>query len=206
MWYAILLGALVSYLLGNLNGAVCISTLVSHEDVRTHGSGNAGLTNFVRSYGTASAALVILIDGVKTILACLVCGQLLEPYGLALEGKMLGAVLVTLGHNFPACLGFKGGKGILCGAASLLTMDLRLFAVLVLVFALCVALTRYVSLGSIVVAAGYSIGFAVLYADRPWVIAGAICIGVLAIFMHRSNIVRLCKGTENRLTKKEKKK
>ncbi len=205
MWYAILLGALVSYLLGNLNGAVCISTLKSHEDVRTHGSGNAGLTNFIRNYGTASAALVILIDGAKTALSCLVCGQLLEPYGLALEGKMLGTIMVTLGHNFPACLGFKGGKGILCGAVSVLTMDLRLFAVLAVIFAVCVAATRYVSLGSILVAAGYAVGFALLYTDRPWVVAGAVFIGALAIFMHRGNIVRLVKGTESKLGQKGKK-
>ncbi len=206
MWYAIFLGALVSYMLGNLNGAVCISTLVSHEDVRTHGSGNAGLTNFVRNYGTAGAALVILIDGAKTALACLVCGQLLAPYGMTMEGKMLGAVMVTLGHNFPGCLGFKGGKGILCGAVAALTMDLGLFAILLVVFAVVVGITRYVSLGSILVATGFSVGFSLLYADRPWAVAGAVFIGALAIFMHRGNIVRLCKGTENRLTKKEKKK
>ncbi len=205
MWYAILLGALVSYMLGNLNGAVCISTLKSHEDVRTHGSGNAGLTNFVRNYGTASAALVILIDGAKTALSCLVCGQLLEPFGLTLEGKMLGAVMVTLGHNFPAALGFKGGKGILCGAVSLLTMDIRLFLVLALIFGVLVAATKYVSLGSIVVAAGYAVGFAVLYGDHPWVVAGGFFIGALAIFMHRGNIVRLIKGTESKLGRKGKK-
>lgn len=205
MWYAILLGALVSYMLGNLNGAVCISALKSHEDVRTHGSGNAGLTNFIRNYGTASAALVILIDGAKAILACLVCGQLLEPYGLILEGKMLGAVAVTLGHNFPACLGFRGGKGVLCGAVSLLTMDLRLFAILAAVFFVCVALTRYVSLGSILAAAGFSIGFILFHGDKPWVVAGAVAIGVLCIFMHRANIVRLIKGTESKLGQKGKK-
>ncbi len=202
MWYAILLGALVSYMLGNLNGSVCISALKAHEDVRSHGSGNAGLTNFIRNYGTASAALVILIDGAKTALACLVCGQLLEPYGLELEGKMLGAVLVTLGHNFPACLGYRGGKGVLCGAVSVLTMDIRIFAVLAVVFFACVKLTRYVSLSSILVAAGYSIGFAILYWDKPWVVAGAVLIGGLCIFMHRGNIARLIKGTESKVGKK----
>ncbi len=202
MWYAILIGALVGYMLGNLNGAVCISALTAHEDVRTHGSGNAGLTNFVRNYGTASAALVILVDGVKTALSCLVCGLLLEPYGYGIEGKMLGAIAVPLGHNFPAALGFKGGKGILCGGIAALVMDIRLFAVLLVIFAICVLATRYVSLGSIIVAAGFSVGFALLYPDHPWVVAGGIIIGLLAIFMHRGNIVRLLKGTESRLGKK----
>ncbi len=205
MWYAILLGALVSYMLGNLNGAVCISTLKAHEDVRSHGSGNAGLTNFIRNYGTASAALVILIDGVKTVLACLVCGLLLEPYGFALEGKMLGAVMVTLGHNFPATLGYRGGKGVLCGAMALLTMDPLLFLILAAVFVAVVAATRYVSLGSVLVAAGFGIGFAIRYWSQPWVVAGGLFISGLVIFMHRSNLRRLLKGTENRLDKKEKK-
>ncbi len=202
MWYAILLGALVSYLLGNLNGAVCISALKAHEDVRTHGSGNAGLTNFIRNYGTASAALVILIDGSKAVLSCLVCGLLLEPYGLALEGKMLGAVLVTLGHNFPAALGFRGGKGILCGAMAVLTMDLGLFLILAAIFVLSVVLTRYVSLGSVFGAGAFAIGFAVCYTDRPWVVAGGVFLGLLAIFMHRGNLVRLLRGTESKLGQK----
>ncbi len=204
MWYAILLGALVSYLLGNLNGAVCMSALLAHDDVRSHGSGNAGLTNFVRNYGTASAISVILIDGAKTALSCLVCGLLLEPYGLRMEGQMLGTVMVTLGHNFPACLGFKGGKGVLCGAVSVLVMDIRLFAVLMAVFALCVLLTRYVSLGSILVAIGYMAGFLILHLDKPWVAAGAVLVGSLAIFMHRANIVRLVKGTESKFGQKGK--
>ncbi len=202
MWYAIILGVLVGYMLGNLNGAVCISTLKAHEDVRTHGSGNAGLTNFIRSYGTASAALVILIDGGKTALSCLVCGLLLEPYGLYLEGMMLGAVAVTLGHNFPAALGFKGGKGILCGAVAALLMNGWLFLVFLAIFALAVGLTRYVSLGSILVSVGFAVGFGIVYWSQPWVVAGAIFLGALAIFMHRANIVRLVKGTESKLGQK----
>ncbi len=202
MWYAILLGTLVSYMLGNLNGAVCISALKAHEDVRTHGSGNAGLTNFIRSYGTASAALVVLIDGGKTALSCLVCSLLLKPHGLEMEGMMLGAVAVTLGHNFPAALGFKGGKGILCGAVAALIMDLWLFVIFLAIFALVVGLTRYVSLGSILVAVGFAVGFSVFYWEQPWVVAGSIFLGVLAIFMHRANIVRLIKGTESKLGQK----
>ncbi len=205
MWFAIVLGAMVSYMLGNLNGSVCISSLKAHEDVRSHGSGNAGLTNFIRNYGTTSAALVILIDGAKAALSCMVCGLLLHPYGLVLEGQMLGAVAVTLGHNFPATLGYKGGKGILCGAIAALVIDVRIFAVLLVIFVLCVALTRYVSLGSVLTSLGFGIAFSVVYWDRPWVVAAAIFLAALAIFMHRSNIVRLCKGTESKFGQKGKK-
>ncbi len=204
MWYAIILGAVASYLLGNLNGAVCISTLFAHEDVRTHGSGNAGLTNFVRNYGTASAILVILIDGMKALLSCLLCGLLLEPYGLEMEGKMVGALMVTLGHNFPATLGFRGGKGVLCGAVAAMTMDIRVFGIIFAVFVLCVLITRYVSLGSLLGALTFAISYAVLYWQRPVVCFGGILLAALAIFMHRSNIVRLVKGTESKLGKKGK--
>ncbi len=205
MLYAITLGALVSYMLGNLNGAVCISALKAHEDVRSHGSGNAGLTNFIRNYGTASAALVIAIDAGKSILACLVCGQLLEQYGLEPEGMMLGAVLVTLGHNFPATLGYRGGKGVLCGAVAALVMDPMVFVIMAVIFALCVGLTRYVSLGSILGAIAFMVGFVLRNLDKPWVIAGAVLLGALCIFMHRANIGRLLKGTESKVGRKGKK-
>lgn len=202
MWYPLLIGSLAGYLLGNLNGAVCISTLKAKEDVRTHGSGNAGLTNFVRNYGTRSSVLIIAIDAVKTVLACLLCGLLLAPYGLQVEGKMLGGVAVTLGHNFPATLGFRGGKGIMCGAVIALCIDWRIFLLLFAIFALVVMLTRYVSLGSILVAAGFGAGFAIFYRDRPWVVAGAVFLAILAIFMHRENIARLLHGTESKLSLK----
>ena len=111
MAYAIVIAVLASYLLGNLNGAVCMSTLLSHEDVREHGSGNAGLTNFARNYGGWNSLLVVLIDGGKAVIATMLSGLLLKPYGLEAEGMMLGAVAVSLGHDFPALLGFRGGKG-----------------------------------------------------------------------------------------------
>lgn len=206
MWYPVLIVVLTSYMLGNLNGAVCISALKAHEDVRSHGSGNAGLTNFVRNYGTASAALVIAIDGGKAALACLLGGLLLKPYGLEIEGEMLGAAAVVLGHNFPSTLGFRGGKGVLCGAVAALCMDIRIFAVLAAVFALVVAVTRYVSLGSVIVAALFGLGFSVIYWDHPWVVACSVCLAVLVIVMHRKNILRLVKGTESKLSLKGKKK
>ena len=111
MAYAIVIAVLASYLLGNLNGAVCMSTLLSHEDVREHGSGNAGLTNFARNYGGWNSLLVVLIDGGKAVIATVLSGLLLKPYGLEAEGMMLGAVAVSLGHDFPALLGFRVEDG-----------------------------------------------------------------------------------------------
>ena len=97
MWFPILIGVLISYSLGNLNGAVCISALM-HDDVRSHGSGNAGLTNFVRSYGAGRALYVILIDAGKAVISCLLTGLLLKPYGCYLEGTALGGLAVMLGN------------------------------------------------------------------------------------------------------------
>ena len=133
MWYAIVVAALVSYLLGNLNGAVCVSALM-HDDVRSHGSGNAGLTNFIRNYGRARALYVVAIDAGKAFLACLAAGLILDPYGLGLEGRVLGGVCVMLGHDFPALLGFRGGKGILSGWFIAWAIDWRIGLLIAVVF------------------------------------------------------------------------
>ncbi|MBQ8263490.1 MAG: glycerol-3-phosphate acyltransferase, partial [Oscillospiraceae bacterium] len=109
--------AIVAYFCGGLNGAIISSRFIFHDDVRKHGSGNAGLTNFHRTYGTKGAAMVIAIDVLKSVIAVLVGGWLLKPFGYGAEGAVLGAVAVSLGHDFPALLGFKGGKGIVCGLA-----------------------------------------------------------------------------------------
>ena len=199
MVYAIIIGALTAYLLGNLNGSVCISALVAGDDVRKHGSGNAGLTNFFRSYGGASTFLVMLVDIAKTALACLSCGLILESFGYGYEGMMLGAVAVSIGHDFPALLGFKGGKGILCGFTSALVLDWRIGLAILAVFVIAFAITRYVSLGSILGAIVFALGFGLLHYDNLYVMIGGIFLGLLAIYMHRSNIIRLCKGTESKV-------
>ena len=197
MWYAIVVSALVSYLLGNLNGAVCISALM-HDDVRTHGSGNAGLTNFIRNYGNARALYVVAIDAGKAFLACLAAGLMLEPYGLGLEGRVLGGVCVMLGHDFPALLGFKGGKGILSGWFVAWAIDWRIGLLIAVVFFGAYLLTRYVSLGSVLAAVAFGVGFVLFHGDKPLVMLGGLFMGALTVFMHRANIVRLLKGQEKK--------
>lgn len=206
MWYPILLTALTAYLLGNLNGAVCMSTLLEKDDVRNHGSGNAGLTNFLRSYGGWKTLLVILIDMGKTVVACLVGRYMFEGLGYGLEGAMLAAVAVSLGHDFPALLGFRGGKGILCGFAVALVLDWRIALILLAVFFVVFILSRYVSLSSVLAAASFCVTFCLYHWDRPWVAAGGVFLGVLAIAMHRANIMRLLNGTENRFSIRKKEK
>ncbi|MBE6986883.1 MAG: glycerol-3-phosphate acyltransferase [Ruminococcaceae bacterium] len=199
MWYAVLIGAVSAYLLGNLNGSVCISALIADDDVRKHGSGNAGLTNFFRSYGGWSTLVVAFVDIIKTIIACHGAGLMLASYGYYREGLMLGAVAVSLGHDFPALLGFRGGKGILCGLGVALAVDWRIAVAILIVFIVTFAITRYVSLGSVLAATVFAIGFGVLHYNNPIIMAGGIFIGLLAVFMHRGNIIRLCKGTEKKV-------
>ena len=197
MWLQILVSVLAGYLLGNLNGSVCISALM-HDDVRSHGSGNAGLTNFIRNYGAGRALLVILIDAGKAVIACLVGGMVLGPHGYWLEGLTLGGLAVMLGHDFPALLGFRGGKGILSGLFIAVSIDWRIALVLLAVFAVAYLTTNYVSLGSVLAAAAFGICFAVLHNDNVFVMCGGIVMSMLTIFMHRSNIVRLLKGEERK--------
>ena len=197
MWFSILVGLLVSYLLGNMNGAVSISTL-KNDDVRSHGSGNAGLTNFIRNYGASQALLVILIDGGKAVLACLVTGLLLEPYGFAAEGAALGGAMVMLGHTYPALLGFRGGKGILSGLFVAITVDWRIAVLILVVFFTAYLLTQYVSLGSVLAAVAFGLGFIVFHHNNLPVMLCGIFMSCLAVFMHRGNIVRLIKGEERK--------
>lgn len=198
MVYSMLIAFLVAYLLGNLNGAVCMSAIVAGDDVRSHGSGNAGLTNFIRNYGSKSALFVIFIDLGKAVAACLCAGLLLEPYGYYREGMMLGAVAVILGHDFPALLGFRGGKGIMCGFGAALVMDWHIGVLLLVMFSAGYFLTQYVSLGSVLGAITFAIGFSVVYRHSPLLIAASIFMGGLTIFMHRENIRRLLKGEERK--------
>ncbi len=197
MWFSILIGMLTSYLLGNLNGAVCMSALM-HDDVRSHGSGNAGLTNFIRNYGVGQAVYVILIDAGKAALACLATGLLLKPYGCYAEGTALGGLAVMLGHNFPALLGFKGGKGILSGFFIALVVDWRIGLIILAVFLAAYLLTQYVSLGSVLAAVAFCVCFTLFYHDNLTVLLCGVAMGAMAVFMHRGNIVRLVKGQERK--------
>lgn len=196
----ILTAALAAYLLGNLNGAVTVSSLLDQDDVRTHGSGNAGMTNYIRNYGLSKTGLVILLDLGKALLASYLGALLLEPYGYWMEGAMLAGVFVSLGHDYPVTLGFRGGKGILCGLGVAFVADWRIALLILGVFGITVLLSRYVSLGSCLAAVALGVSFWVLHGERPWVVAAAVVIGLLAVFMHRGNLQRLCHGTERKVS------
>lgn len=198
MGTAIVLTALFSYLLGNLNGAILLSRLVEKDDVRRHGSGNAGFTNFFRNYGKATSLLVILIDGAKTALSCLLGAFLLGKYGLGTEGMLLGGLCATLGHDFPAFLGFRGGKGIVCGFMTALVTDWRIGLILLALFAVTYLSTKYVSLASLLCAVSFLVLFPLFYPGKSLVILLSAVMALLAIFLHRENLKRLLKGQERK--------
>ena len=198
MLQRILITALVSYFLGNHNGAICVSAML-HDDVRSHGSGNAGLTNFIRSYGAGRSAMVIAIDVGKAVLACLLGALVFEPYGLRLEGMTLAGACVMLGHDFPALQGFRGGKGILSGGTIAIMIDWRIAVVVWGGFLILTALTRYVSLGSLWAGASFPFISWYCYPQTP-IIVLAFCLGGLIVWKHRANIQRLLAGNENKLS------
>ena len=193
----IIITALACYFLGNHNGAIFASRML-HDDVREHGSGNAGLTNFIRNYGASRSIMVILVDAGKAILACLLAGLMLEPFGYRLEGITLGGVCVMLGHDFPALQGFRGGKGILSGWFIAWTIDWRIGLAIGIVFFSIYVLTKLVSLGSVLAALTFIVSFAVFHNDNLLVMIGGIFMGLLTLFMHRHNLMRLLKGQESK--------
>ena len=195
----VILTAVIAYLLGNLNGAVLISRIVAHEDVRTKGSGNAGLTNFTRNYGAGSSVFVIAIDVGKAVAACLLGGLLLKNAGHYADGVALGGLFVILGHDFPALLGFKGGKGILSGVTVALMMDWRIGLFVFGIFLVAYLLTKYVSLGSILSSGSFGLIYAWAHWGEGWfpIIVGLALSGLL-VSMHHGNIVRLLKGEERK--------
>ena len=200
MVWRILLTVVLGYFLGNLNGAFIMYRLLTHEDIRKSGSGNAGLTNFMRNFGPSKGIWVLIIDIAKAVLACLLGKFLLAPLGLSKEGLMIGALAVSIGHDFPVLLGFHGGKGIVCGFSVALCADWRCALIILALFAVCLAITRYVSLSSILGAVGFCVSFLVLHWHEPVIAVLGVLIGLLAIFMHRANIKRLLAGQEKKAT------
>lgn len=197
----------LGYALGSFNGAILISRWFHKEDIRTRGSGNAGLTNFFRIYGGFETLLVLLIDVGKTILACFIGGWLMNTVhgSLPQTGSMICGAAAAIGHVFPLFFGFKGGKGILtCGALAAF-MDWKAFVIVLTLFILTVAVTRYVSLGSVLAAVAYPFLFLWSFPENLVVIILAFVVAAMAVIMHRGNIVRLCKGTESKLTFRKKK-
>jgi glycerol-3-phosphate acyltransferase PlsY len=195
-----------AYLLGSLNFAVIISRLKFGEDIRTKGSGNAGATNMSRTYGKAAGVFTLLGDVMKTVVPVLAAKLLVgDTFGY------LVGLSCAVGHAFPCYYRFKGGKGVAVTAAIVLVMEPMVFLLLLVIFAVIVAATKYVSLGSVITACIMPILLnnfvAIKYDIKGHLgIFFAILNAVLVVFLHRENIKRLYQGKENKFSFKKKEK
>lgn len=197
--FTVALTLLVSYLLGCFNGSVMTSHFIIRDDVRQHGSGNAGLTNFYRTYGARYALYVIICDMGKTVLACLIGGYLMHwVVGDWTLGLLIAGIGCELGHMFPVFFGLRGGKGILSGGVLVLLLDWRVALIAWGLFVSLWLLTRYVSLGSVAATASMPVSVFFLLGHNWLYTVLSAAIAALVIWCHRGNIRRLLTGTEKK--------
>lgn len=228
MYLIIIVVAVISYLIGSINFSILLSKAISGKDIRESGSGNAGATNMLRTHGKKMGVITLLLDvlkGVVAILFAIFVVQLLNQYRLVsfptslaqtaplpemidiMPVKYLAGVCVILGHNFPLYFGFKGGKGVATSLGVVMMLDWKI-GLIVAVFAIAImAITRYVSLGSIIGGAAFIIAeFAKAFITHEYNAVQLVCvviIGGLLIARHHANISRLIHGTENKLSFKK---
>lgn len=211
IWAIFGISAVAAYFLGCFNGAVIVSKYILRDDVRSHGSGNAGLTNFYRTFGGPLTAVVILTDVLKAVLAVLLSRWLMfHGFTIFLSAasttalydaiaKYWAGLFCLLGHMFPCMFHFKGGKGILSGGTIAIMIDWRIALVVWGGFLLLTILTRYVSLGSLWAGASFPFISWYCYPD-PVIVALAFACGALVVWQHRANIKRLIQGNENKFS------
>ena len=195
--------AAAAYFLGCFNGAVIVSKYILRNDIRNHGSGNAGLTNFYRVFGGGLTFVVILCDVVKAVLAVLigtlVIGTVAGGWMGPVLGKYWAGLFCLLGHMFPCMFHFKGGKGILSGGTIALMLDWRVALVVWGGFLILAVLTKWVSLGSIWAGASFPFATWFVYQDL-FLLVLSIIIGGLIVWKHRGNLKRILSGTESKFS------
>lgn len=218
-WLALLILAAAGYLLGSVNWAIIITRWFSKKDIRSVGSGNAGATNVLRSQGALPAILTTAGDVAKGALAALLGGWVLVHFQLnggegawavadyLLVGRYLGGFFCVMGHLFPVFYQFRGGKGVLSTLGMLFVVDWRVAILGLIGFGITLAVSRMVSLGSIVAAFTITASTFVLQGLVDGQKAGAVAfctaviglIAVIVIWKHRGNIQRIVSGTERRI-------
>ena len=208
-WIPALAAAAIAYFCGCFNGAVIVSKYILRDDVRNHGSGNAGLTNFYRTFGGPLTLVVILTDVLKAVVAVLISVALfrnciVEEFPILVLARYWGGLFCLLGHMFPCMFGFKGGKGILSGGTVALMIDWRVALVVWGGFLVLAVLTKYVSLGSVWAGASFPFATWFVYQNALLTIMG-LFMGGLVVYMHRGNIKRLLNGTESKFSLRKKK-
>ena len=195
---------LVAYLIGSINFAIIFSKKFAGFDVREKGSKNAGSTNVLRTVGKKAAALTLICDilkGVVAVLIAMLAANIWQDSDAEVL-KYLAGLMAIIGHTFPVYYGFKGGKGVATSLGVLLVVNPQI-GIISLVFALIIMIaTRWVSLGSVLAATLFPI-LTIFMTDNFAAKIISILIGLLVIFNHRTNIKRLKEGTENKLSFKK---
>ena len=215
--FIIIAVAVVSYLIGSINFSIILSKLISGKDIRESGSGNAGATNMLRTHGKKMGVITLLLDVMKGVVVVFIVKALLNSdimytdtnFDIALNNVLpyIAGVAVILGHNFPLYFGFKGGKGVATSLGVVLMLDWKVGLIVAVCAIAIMAITRYVSLGSILGGAAYIIAeFVKAIITRNYNVIQLVCvviIGGLLIARHHANIKRLLNGTENKLILKK---
>ncbi len=209
----------ISYLLGSLNFSIILSEVVKKKDIRKSGSGNAGATNMMRTYGIKAAVVTMLGDIFKVAIGILVAFAILgvpmkyiftNPADAAeiqrvMLYKEFAGLFCVLGHIFPLYFKFKGGKGVAACTGMVIIVDWRIALILFVIFVSVILISKWISLGSIVIAILYPVLIFVFY--KNWILSlVALLFTAIVIIAHRENIKRLIKGEENKISLKNKKK
>lgn len=200
-----LLIAILSYLLGCFSTGITISR-AQGVDIRSKGSKNTGASNVLRVLGLKSGLVTFVGDFLKAALAVLI-GHLLLPgetFGVMDFGKMLGGLFAVLGHNWPVFYGFKGGKGVACSAAVVFFVSPLWGIIAIVVCLLVIAITRYISLGSMTLLFLYMVFMCVNHWGEWVKCLFTVILFVLCVWRHRANLQRLLNGTENKIGQKAK--
>ena len=193
--FSVLALLVVPYFLGSINFGIIISKLFHGEDIREYGSGNAGMTNMLRTYGKRDAAITLIGDALKAVVA-VILGRIL----FGISGGYVAGLTCILGHAFPCYYKFKGGKGVVVTAAAIAVIDWRIFLVLLGIFILVVAFSKYISLGSVCGMLVFPLLVQVWDRGLSINVLLSCLISALVIFLHRGNIKRIYNGTESKLS------
>ena len=189
--------AAAAYLLGSISFGILLTKNSGH-DIRKEGSGNTGASNALRVFGLRTGLVTFICDILKAVIAVLLGKALAGEYG-----GMLAGLFVIIGHNWPLFFGFKGGKGISCSCAVVLLNFPGPGAIAIAICIAAIAITRYISVGSMLLLISYAVILCVIKPFWPhgvW----AIVLAVMAVARHHGNIRRLLNGTENKLSFKKK--
>lgn len=210
--------AVISYLLGSLNFSIILSEVVKKKDIRDSGSGNAGATNMLRTYGKKAAVGTMIGDILKVALGIIIAFAILDvpmkyifsnPADAAeiqrvMLYKEFAGLFCVLGHIFPLYFKFKGGKGVAACTGMVIIVDWRIALILFVIFIGVILISKWISLGSIVIALLYPVLIFAFY--KNFILAAvALLFTAIVIVAHRENIKRLAKGTENKISFKNKK-